>query len=320
MNRRRFIRIAATGIAGLSFSETLRAQRGLALKEYSWNGFLLGAEGQFRLFSDDSHKAQASIEHCFAEIRRLEKIFSLYDSSSSISELNRGGQLASPPSELISILQAADQAYRSTGGSFDPTVQPLWKLYSKHFAQNPSAQVGPSAEAIKKTLSRVGWSQVSVESGAIRFQQAGMAITLNGIAQGFITDRISEILQSEGYENVLVELGETRAVGPKPSGDPWRIGIVEAKKQSSLFERIELNNTALATSGGYGSPFEESGRYHHLLDPRTGKPSHYCTAVSVIADTATEADALSTGLCLMAPAQIRDFAASRDDLRVIIQS
>ena len=92
-----------------------------------------------------------------------------------------------------------------------------------------------------------------------------MQMTLNGIAQGFITDHISNILKNAGYQHVLIELGETRAIGPHPELRPWSIGIKDAQQPAKLHEVAELDNQALATSGSYGSPFSKDGNFHHLI-------------------------------------------------------
>jgi thiamine biosynthesis lipoprotein len=147
-----------------------------------------------------------------------------------------------------------------------------------------------------------------------------MQLTLNGIAQGFITDHISDILKDAGYQHVLVELGETRAIGSHPEQRPWRIGIKDANDPSTLHDLADLDNQALATSGSYGTRFSSDGNFHHLLDPYTGRPGTQWKSLSVIAPTATQADALSTGLSFASAAEIEAVQTAQPSIQVRTQS
>ena len=130
-----------------------------------------------------------------------------------------------------------------------------------------------------------------VQAGAKRIDlPLGMAITLNGIAQGFITDRITDLLRNEGFAQAVVDLGEWRALGEHPAGRPWR-----AATRSGL---VELRDNALAVSSGAGTPFEPSGQFHHIFDPATGASASTLTEAAVIAPRAMIADALATAICV----------------------
>ena len=133
----------------------------------------------------------------------------------------------------------------------------------------------------------------------IALARPGMAVTLNGIAQGYITDRIADLLRAEGMRHVLIDLGEVRAIGTHPDGRPWRIGLADPADPTRIAARIGLSGLALATSGGYGTRFEPTGRHNHLLDPRTGRCAPPLRSVSVLARDAATADAASTALSLL---------------------
>jgi thiamine biosynthesis lipoprotein len=145
----------------------------------------------------------------------------------------------------------------------------------------------------------------------IAFARPGMAITLNGIGQGYITDRIVDLLHAGGVEHTLVDMGETRALGAHPSGEPWRVGIEDPRMPGQIAERVLLKDRAIATSGGYGTQFDSAGRFNHIFDPTNGHTSSRYRAVSTIASTATEADALSTAFCLMPLEQVRAVVQAR---------
>ena len=313
MRRRRFIKIMATSVAGLSLGQSLRAS---SLVPVSWQGYALGSEGQFTLYTETPGETKVVLDRCLAEIRRLESLFSLYDDQSELSKLNRQGRLQNPSAEWQPLLNAVDNAHNLTHGLFDPTVQPFWRAYHAHFEKHSNSEF----ELDSDTLSKVGWHKVHHDTSEIQFAESGMSLTLNGIAQGFITDLVTEILRDAGYTQVLVELGETRALGLHPEQRPWQIGIKDAHKPAQIREVAELDNQALATSGGYGSTFSKDGSYHHLIHPRNGRPTDQWKSLSVIAPTATQADALSTGLSFANSEIISKVRAHNPELNIITQS
>jgi thiamine biosynthesis lipoprotein len=297
-SRRRFLKIA--GAAAASAALTARSAPARSIRHVR-NDVLLGAETQIQLYHPDAQAAHAAIAQCLDEVRRLEAIFTLEQPASALSQLNRDGRLAEPPAELVTLLEKAAGFSRATSGAFDVTVQPLWELFARHFADNRADVNGPAAGEIESALSRVGYQQVQVSPRRIVLGRHGAAITLNGIAQGYITDRIAEMLRAQGFEHVLVNMGEMRALRGHADGTPWRIGIADPDRPWHSFLALPLVGRAIATSGGYGTPFDASGRHHHLFDPRRGDSANYYRSVSVLAPDATTADALSTGLSALPP-------------------
>ncbi|HBM86156.1 MAG TPA: thiamine biosynthesis protein ApbE [Opitutae bacterium] len=320
MQRRRFIQILATSATGLSLGQLAAASPApRSLQAVRWQGYTLGAQGSFTLYTENRLAAQAVLQHCFDEIRRLESLFSLYDHTSELCRLNRDGYLNAPAADWRPLLDAANHAHALSHGLFDPTIQPLWHAYKQHFQAQPDATTGPSEPTLAKARAHSGWEHLQYATDSIRFNRPGMQLTLNGIAQGFITDRVSDILRQAGYQHVLVELGETRALGSHPEQRPWKIGIKDAGHASELHEVAELNDQALATSGSYGSPLSKDGSYHHLIHPQTGLPATRWKSLSVIAPTATQADALSTGLSFASNEQIHNIEHAHPKLRVLKQ-
>src|SRR5690606_7486502 len=138
----------------------------------------------------DRDFARATIDRCVAEIDRLESIFSLYRPQSALVRLNAAGTLVQPPVELVELLSFALALARRSEGAFDPTVQPLYRLLAEHFAQPGATPAGPDARAIGRVLESVGHRHVELDAALVRLHRPGMAVTLNGVAQGFITDRV----------------------------------------------------------------------------------------------------------------------------------
>ena len=203
-------------------------------------------------------------------------------------------------------------------GIFCDDAQPLWQLYADHFSSERPEPEGPSPQKLTETMAKVGRSGLLVSGDRIALVKRGAAITLNGIAQGYATDRVVERLCGAGLSATLVNIGEIRAIGARPDGTPWRIGLADPDRPGVLTETVDLVDRAVATSAGAGFRFDSKGRFTHLFDPATGRsPSLYRT-VSVIAPTATEADALSTAFSSMPLSRIERIVAVRPNLQARI--
>lgn len=301
ITRRRFIRIsgAVTGL-GLAALGSGFLRPGRASPQFhEWRGVALGADASLRIYHPDAAEAQRMIADALAEVHRLERVFSLYDEASALSRLNREGELADPPQELVELLATSERYARATGGAFDPTVQPLWTLYAKHFSTAGADPNGPSPADIGDVVAKCGYQRVIVDIGKVAFAQPGMALTLNGIAQGYITDRVAELLRARGVTHTLVDMGETRVLDVHPTGRPWSVGIKDPRAEDRLLATLALDNQAVSTSGGYGTEFGSAGRFNHIFDPATGLCAGRYLGVSVVAPTATCADALSTAFSVM---------------------
>ncbi|MCY4480631.1 MAG: FAD:protein FMN transferase [Rhodospirillales bacterium] len=312
--RRRFVAIAAAA-AGLPFA-ALRAGAETA-HLHRWSGIALGAAAEIVLYDPDATRARRLIARCVEEIDRLEDVFSLYRPESAICRLNRDGHLKAPPLELVALLAEARSYSERTDGIFDVTVQPLWRLYAAHFARPGAAPRGPAEAEHARAQALVDYRTVEIEPGEVRFARPAMAITLNGIAQGYITDRVAALLHDAGMGDVLLDIGEVRALGRHPDGRPWRVGIRRAAEPEIVARTVTLTDRAVATSAGIASPFDASGRHHHLFDPATGRPAPGAGQVSVIAPRATMADAVSTALAVSPPERVATVASRFPEIAVL---
>jgi len=279
-------------------------REGEAVALYRWTGTSLGSPSSLLICHPDRVVAGRVAAQCAAEIRRLEAIFALYRADSELARLNRDGRLESPSLDLLIVLAHCQHLAALSGGAFDVTVQPLWDLYATHFfgAASPPTN-GPEPQAVERALKLVDWQGLDVTTRRVKVARPGMGLTLNGIAQGYVTDRITEILRDHGCDRVLADMGcsELRASGRRVDGRPWRVGLADPRQPETFAVTFDLTNRALCTSGGYGTKFEASGRFHHLFDPATGRSAHHYIAVSVFAESATIADALSTALYTTPP-------------------
>ena len=306
VTRRRFM-IMASAIGALPAMPAVAFALNGGMQSVNWTGAALGAEASIQLFHRDPEWARGQLDRCQQEIYRLESLFSLYQPNSAVSRLNADGHLDNPDIEFLNLLSLAKSFSQQTNGLFDVTIQPLWKLYVDHFSNKNADPAGPKASEIRAVLETVGSSKINLRTARIGFEKPGMAITLNGIAQGYITDRIAMLLKAAGFENVLVSLGENYALGGKPDGRPWRVGILSPKDGKTIATKVNLANKALATSGGYGSPFSLHSTANHLLNPLTGECAEFSRSVTVISSSATLADMASTALSLMPDESGRQF-------------
>ena len=314
-SRRRFLRICAAS-AALGIVRPMAAASEPATS--TWRGMAFGGLASIELHHSDHGRVRRVLPMVMAEIERLEGIMSLYREDSALMQLNRQGHLGAAPADLVSVLSRARALGDLSQGCFDVCVQPLWQVYADHFSAPHPDPAGPPPDLVRRRAESVDYQSLEVDASAVRLARPGMAVTLNGIAQGYITDRIVDLLKNEGFEHVLADLGELRPLGKAGVNQPWRAVI-----KNPLFGRgdgieIELGNQALATSGSYGFRFDAAGRFHHLFDPRSGTCPQRYASVSVLAPDATTADALATACNLMPPESIEGLLRAAGATRAII--
>ena len=229
-------------------------------------------------------------------LRSLEALLSATAEDSDIARLNRDGTAELQPQTADLLQQALDCATR-TGGAFDPTVYPLVCLWGF-----PSGKYHVPTEAeLAGALAHTGPQHLQLD-GAAAALDAGCSVDLGGIAKGYAAGRVRAILQEAGVTSAIVSLGgNVAAVGKKPDGSAWTVGLQDPDRPESYFGTVSIEAACVVTSGAYQRYFEENGvRYHHILDPYTGCPAESgVKSVSVIAQDDTLADALSTALFVM---------------------
>lgn len=300
IGRRRFLRIGA--VLAAAFVPTALA----AAPVRRWSGSALGAHASIELVGADAAVADATFTAVENEIARLEALFSLYRSDSALSRLNAAGRLDEPEADVLRLLALARSVHRQTGGLFDPTVQALFDAYATHYAGGRTDALPAAVLANRLTL--VGFDQVAFDEDAVRFSRPGMAMTLNGIAQGYVTDRVADLLKARGFANVLVDIGEIRAIGSGRDGTGWKVGLAAGPDSDALAASLRLTDRAVATSMMDGTVLDAAGRVGHILHPKKGAVVSAFSAVSILAPEAALADALSTAAVLMTPDELAGFS------------
>jgi thiamine biosynthesis lipoprotein len=275
ITRRRALTILAAAAPALAFAPGAPVTR--------WRGRALGAEASITLAGTGAGPA---LDAARDAIRRAEAAFSLFDPASALSRLNAGGSLLRPPPEMLALAAEVSRLHALSDGAFDPTVQPLWRLLAQTRGRADAAQIA-EARAL------IGWDGVRVDAAEIAFDRPGMALTFNGIAQGFATDRAAAALAAHGFAAALVDVGEWRAMD-----GTWRIARGDGG------EVLTLSRRAMATSEPGAMRLGASG---HILSP--GGAAQGFSRVTILAPTAALADGLSTALCAAGPGRARAIMA-----------
>lgn len=242
--------------------------------------------------------AEAALAECETEIKRLDMLFSATNPESDIARINSGaGGFVEVSQETADIVRQSVALSELTGGAFDITVYPLvleWGFFSKDYKV-------PDGETISELLGEVGSSRIEVDGNRVKIE-AGQKIELGAVAKGYLTDRISEILESHEIKRANISLGgNILVVGRRPDNNLWRIGLQDPSNPETHFGVLEAENTAAVTSGDYQRYFEEDGvRYHHIIDPSSGYPAASgIRSVMIVTDNGIEADAFSTAVFVM---------------------
>jgi thiamine biosynthesis lipoprotein len=284
------------------------------LKLYSGSELAFGTTITIKLMHADATQANEAIADALSKAKMVDALMSLHQERSQVFQLNRSGVLKSPDSHLLFVLRFAQKMSRLTGGAFDITVQPLWRAFS--LAKTKASLPTPDEVALAKSL--VNWHELDVQQHVLRLNTAGMAITLNGVAQGYAVDLAREALRARGVQHALIDTGEFGAIGDKTSDHPWELGIANPRKPESMSNRLKMDTRSVATSGDYETFFSPDFVHHHIFDPNTGDSPTELASVTVIAPTGILADGLSTALMVMGADKALQLVAKWPDVDVML--
>jgi thiamine biosynthesis lipoprotein len=249
----------------------------------------MGSPCELQLFSQDD----AAIRAAVTEVERLEQLYSRYRPDSLLSEINRvaiaGGSIE-VQEETALLLDYADTCFRESGGLFDISSGILRRAWD--FESGKAA----TEEELATLLPQVGWAKIEWRSPTLSFPLAGMELDLGGVVKEYAVDRVAALLIERGIESGFVNLGgDVRVLGPRPGGEPWRVGIRHHRVRDGVAVLVEMERGALASSGDYERCIVIDGvHYGHILNPMTGWPVRELAAVSVIADLCVIAGSAAT--------------------------
>ncbi len=250
-----------------------------------------------------------------ASLDGVEGLMSTYRTTSELSLFNADapGSRRSVSPDTARVIEAALTVADMTDGAFDPTVGPLVDLWG--FGPGGTRTGIPADAEIAAAMSDLGYRNISISNQELG-KSTQARLDLSGIAKGYGVDKVAELLDSEGIEHYLVEVGgEIRTRGLSPEDRAWRLGIEKPDPNVRDIQQIVgLSGHALASSGNYRIFFEaDSQRYAHIIDPRNGRPlTHDLASATVIATTTTQADSLSTAMLVMGAEKAMSFAREHD--------
>ena len=264
----------------------------------------MGSLLKISAWTSDEPKAVTAFNDIFADFDRLEDLLSVWRRNSDVVRMNEAaGDHPVPISDdTRAVLVAARQASEWTNGKFDITFGALADIWKFDHDQDNSI---PTRAAIEARLPFVDYTLVQVDAAAKTgfISKKGARIHLGGIGKGFAVDRAIDVLRGRGFTDFMIQSGGDLYVGGLNDGKPWRLGITDPRgKAGEIFATLDLSDGTFSTSGDYERSFIKDGvRYHHLIDPDLGEPARGCRSVTIVANRATLADALSTGVFIMGP-------------------
>lgn len=260
----------------------------------------LFAMNTYMTFTAYGENAQSALDESTELIETAESLWSVTDQASEIHQANHsGGQPVSVSEETAALISFALEMAKQTNGALDPTIYPV--LMAWGFTTD-SKQV-PSQQQIDTLLEQVDYTKIQLDGTTLTVPE-GMQWDLGAVGKGYTADLVAEVLRKHGITSALISLGgNIHAIGSKPDGSDWRIGI-RAPWESGNLGILKISDAAVVTSGGYENYFEDDAGnvYWHILNPATGYPADSgVQSMLIVGPEGKRCDALSTALFVMGP-------------------
>jgi thiamine biosynthesis lipoprotein len=269
----------------------------------------MGTFVSISVLARSQERAEEAIGLAFQEMDRLVKLLNRFDGASAVSYLNQGGGLRYAPPEVCTVIGRSLHYHEICAGAFDISVKPLIDLFQRDLSGATPAE--PGRRELAEALELVGSRDIELAGRTIGFKKSGMGITLDGIAKGYIVDRMADVLTRHRVRDYLINAGgDIRAAGTKEAKQPWTVAVQDPAKRGNFPDVVHLRDAGVATSGSYEIYFDRERLFHHLVSSRTGRSPDLNASVSIIAPTTMAADALATSVFVMDPAEAIGFVES----------
>ena len=284
---------------------------------FKYQDAIMGTSIQVELLSTDKHTAEECSQRVFNEMHRIDNLMSPYISSSELSLLNiqASSKATIVSQELFDLIERSIYFSELTQGAFDITYASVGYLYD--YRQS----IKPDETHINDSLDAINYRHILLDppTHSIRFKHKDTKIDLGGIAKGYAVDNAIQLIKDCGVKNALVSAGgDSRILGDK-NGAPWVMGIQHPRNKNQVVVSIPLNDSAISTSGDYERFFIESGkRYHHIIQPGSGRSVDHTWSASILAENALTSDALSTSAFVMGTEKALQLINSLDNTEAVI--
>ncbi len=287
------------------------ARRGANLWQVQRERSLMATSVSITCLADDHEGAARAIDAAFACMVATAAELTRFDAASPLSRLNRDAYLSIVPPHLHAVLREAQALSERTAGAFDATVLPELRYFE---SLRGAPALDPRQQAALAERGRlVGWRGLALDATGARLRKPGMAVTLDGIAKGYVVDQGIAALRAGGIEYAIVDAGgDTRTICGSDPNRHWNVGIVDPDDVSRVAAVVQVRNAALSTSGNYRVYFSADRRLFHIVDPYTGGSPQAYSSVTVVAERSVLADGLSTGAFSMALPQVEELMRAQD--------
>lgn len=263
---------------------------------------IMGTNITITVVADKPADGEAAIDAAMAELKRLDAMLSLYKDGSELTQVNQaaGRHPVKVSPEMIGIVSAAVEASKRSGGAFDCTVGPLVVLWQMRLKEGTV----PTDQEIARVRPLVNWRNIVIngQASTLYLRKPGMIMDFGGL-KGYIADRTADLMKKRGIDNALIALaGDIWALGHREDGKPWRIGVQHPRDKDKVLAVLNLTDKYVSTSGDYERfVIREKKRYHHIIDPRTGKPSRGVISSTLIGDQGAVIDPLTKVPFILGP-------------------
>jgi thiamine biosynthesis lipoprotein len=259
---------------------------------------IMGTTISVELWSDDPGTGKAAARAVIDEMHRIDRAMSPHKPESELSRINRDAGSAPVPisEEMTRLLLRAQEFSELSAGAFDITYAAVGRLYDYR------RRVRPTAAELEFACAAVGYRHLLVDARArtVRFARPGMCIDLGGFAKGHAVDQATTILLQRGIRHANVSAGgDSRVIGDR-CGRPWMIGVRHPRRAGEMVALLPLEDTSISTSGDYERFFDEAGvRFHHLIDPSSGRSPSGVHSVTILAEDGLTTEALSKAVFVL---------------------
>lgn len=272
---------------------------------------VMGTIAEIKILNNDTKLANQAINEAFEEIKRINELFSTYNTKSTVWDINHTkNDNIVLNKELYNFVLTCDSVWRITQGAFDPSLGALTSIWG--FETDSSKE--PTKKEIRQALINSGWNKIKITNNGL-VKNINIKLDFSAIAKGYAVDRAIEKIKSVGIKIALVNIGgEVKSIGRH-----WDIGIKHPRMPELYLENIKLNDYAIATSGDYENYFIENGkRYNHIINPQTGYSADLCQSVSIINKSDLFADAISTACFVLGAKKSLELIENLKDTECLI--